>query len=844
MDYICDYLSAYEAKIKLANEQGLFDAAKMFELFAANMCSLWFGQPFENLNSDAANYPYVDLISLDQHIFVQVTTAQDVPRKVKGTLKKIRDSKNSRYTALEKVVFFVLHNKSVDHVPDYVGDDQIGTIPFTKKDHLISTDDILARARTDFDFQCQLYELLKSDEFHASINAESFQKALDFSKDVGMKHIDCLINGEYQIDRSVLVNKVKADNSRFVSIQGTAGSGKSAFCKLLLQDEELVLYARAEKFLEASDINHIWSVDIEKVLQYINGRRITFFIDALEFIADCPQTKFDLLQPLYSIVQKYGNVYVVTSCRSSEKGAFIKLEASLGVRTYTVDDLSEEQLVPIMKKYPVIRKMHQMKSYGALLCTPFYINLILEKRVDIDDINDEAAFREYIWKNIICLQDQRKKYHLKCNEVAAAVEHIVFDRAKKNLLGVRANKIDSDILCALLSEGVLAKQGDYVRLRFDIYEDICFEQRFDAEFDDCQGDYPSFYEIISQLGRCVYRRYQIWISNKLFCKKDRDKFLYNLLSTDKIPVDLKKQTEIGIVKSRYCAAFFEEQISHFTESGLLSDFINITNLFAFECQIEYISDTQPKLILYPTGHGRSALIRFVYAEKLFETDTIQMPQVIKLCMDYTKQAGAKNDTDTAVAACAIAEYHVEKIVESCQGQLHSYYHLIDDIRLDLTVIYCLPFAAKKWIIGFWHRMVDWYKSDSRASVRAAEDIINWTLKNACLDLVAALKEELCQLAELFWTFQRKSDDFPYFQDDLEIERRYGLNENTKHYQYGSHSYPGNLFLQNLFMKNFFTGLEWAIQFVNNSISTYADLEPKQVRKLRLYFEENCEIREY
>ena len=77
-----------------------------------------------------------------------------------------------------------------------------------------------------------------------------------------------------------------------------AGSGKSAFCKILLESEELVLYARAERFIEESDLNSIWSVDIEKILTYINGKKLTFFIDALEFISDCRQTKFELLQQL------------------------------------------------------------------------------------------------------------------------------------------------------------------------------------------------------------------------------------------------------------------------------------------------------------------------------------------------------------------------------------------------------------------------------------------------------------------------------------------------------------------------------------------------------------------
>lgn len=106
IDYINNYLSAYENKIKMANKQGLFDAAKMFELFALNICALWFGQPFKNLNTEVANYPYVDLISEDQRLFVQVSTVQDIAGKIKSTLEKIRDSKDSNFSSVENIVFF------------------------------------------------------------------------------------------------------------------------------------------------------------------------------------------------------------------------------------------------------------------------------------------------------------------------------------------------------------------------------------------------------------------------------------------------------------------------------------------------------------------------------------------------------------------------------------------------------------------------------------------------------------------------------------------------------------------------------------------------------------------
>ena len=38
MKFIIEYISAYKQKIEMANKNGLLDSAKMFELFAKEIC--------------------------------------------------------------------------------------------------------------------------------------------------------------------------------------------------------------------------------------------------------------------------------------------------------------------------------------------------------------------------------------------------------------------------------------------------------------------------------------------------------------------------------------------------------------------------------------------------------------------------------------------------------------------------------------------------------------------------------------------------------------------------------------------------------------------------------------
>ena len=693
MGFIIEYMSSYDEKIKMANKNGLFDAAKMFELFAIEVCNVWFGQKFSNLNDETATYPYVDLISENRELLVQVSTVQDVPTKIKTTLEKIRDSKDKKCSDLKNIVFFVLSNNSIDKVREYSGDNQIGSISFTIKDNLITTNDIITKAQNDLNFQKKLYKVLKDEDENFNINIRKFKGALELSNS-GLKNIEGLINGEYEIDRNEFLEKITKDNERYISIQGGAGSGKSVLCKKYVENEKLVLYARAERFLEESHIDDIWGCCIQDVLECINGKKLIFFIDALEFIADCAETKFELLQYLYDMAAEYQNVYIVTSCRTSDKNAFIKLETNFSIKIYEVGDITEDELALLMKQYPIIHKMYKTNSYVDLLKSPFYINLIVSNSMDIDNIGDENSLREYIWKNIICLEEKSRMYGILSNKVIETVEKIVFERARKFMLGIHKDDIDRDIMHALLSEGVIAQQGDYIRLKYDIFEDICFEHYFDKAFDLCKGKYKTFYDEIENLGRCVYRRYQIWISNKMFIQVNRDKFLYSLTFSDEIPQSWKRQTEIGIVKSRFCDNYFEEQGSEILEQGMLFDFVKNINLFAFEGELLHIRQESPQMKLSPIGNGRPCIIRLLKNEEIYKKNIIGRDDIVKLCLDYAKQ----EDKVAVIAsdACAMMEYYVEYSLQ--ESEQENYYKIIDEISSCLEALYRMADNSEEWFL--------------------------------------------------------------------------------------------------------------------------------------------------
>ena len=630
---IADYLCSYKTKIEALNKNGLFDTATLYELFAAEVCKLWFGQNFINLNTIRSNYPYVDLVSKDSTIYVQVSTGQDIPGKVKTTLEKIMNSSDPVYSEIHMLYFFILGNDSIEKVPEYTGNERIGSIDFSPEKNLISIKDIIEKAKTDFAFQKSLYDLLRIESESFQSSAEKLDEMIRFSQAIVQTDINGLINGEYEISRDDLISKIKADDFQHISIIGDAGAGKSALCKRLIAGEDLVLFARAEKIDEVTDIDSIWNLKISSILRYLNGKKIVFYIDALEFIADGRRTNIDLLQHLYEVTSNFKNAHIVTSCRTSDKNAFFRLSTCYKIHEYAVPELTDEEIVQVANKYPVVREIFLQNRYYQLLKSPFYLNMIVEKIKSKDDLDGTNGLRGFIWNNVICLKNKDLPAGVTSDEIRDAVNTIVFTRAKEFSIGIPKDAIPASVLQVLVSKGIILQTNDKLRLRYDIFEDICFEQLLDREFDKCKGDYNTFFSNLTGLGRCLYRRYQIWVENKLFVKEGRESFLYSLIFSDSMSEDWKKQTIIGITKSRFCKDFFSDYGADLIERELIKNFIEITNLYSFEVSAHTMSNGYIYAFLKPIGVGREQLIQIAKENNLFNETTLKR-LIVKLCLDY------------------------------------------------------------------------------------------------------------------------------------------------------------------------------------------------------------------
>lgn len=764
VQYITEYVVSYKAKIEALNKKGLFDTATLYELFSQKVCEIWFGHKFLNLNDSKANYPYVDLISEDGKMYVQVSTGQDIPTKVKSTLEKIRDSKSDELKSIEQLFFFVLANSSESKVMDFSGKERIGRINFIKSKNLITTENIVQKAKTDIEFQKKLYDFLLTESESVVQISNKLNEAITISKVLINNNIDCLINDEYIIDRSSEISQIRKDGFNFISIQGEAGSGKSALCKLLLEKEKMVLYTRAEKIAEVSSLEDIWGLDIGKTIEYLKKKKLYIYIDALEFIVDCSKTKMDLLQQIYEIVKGHNNIFIITSCRTCDRTAFVKIENIYQIKRYDIFLLSDKQIIKVAQKYKIVQKLWDAKGYVQLLRSPFYLNLLVKEIKDFKKISDIDGFRNLIWNDIMCMSGKTFPQGITHSAVREAIEKIVFNRAEKFLPGVRKEEIGEEIVNILQSENIITTcSNNTIRLKYDIFEDICFERFIDEKYDDCKNDFGIFFLNLEKMGRCIYRRYQIWVENKLFSKGNREKFLYKLLETDNIPSGWKVQTIVGIVKSNFCSELFEEYKYYFS-NDLLHEFLRLTNIFSFETSILNFKYGNVYSQLKPIGMGRPCLINLIFNNGMYKEKSREKA-ILKLCTDYSQNPNICDEAEKS--ACQILQFFIEEKMKNSLKEKD--FNLADGVNLCLMPIYKMAKCSHEWIKHFWSERIFGYLNSDGRSNRLDKEILKYVLKNTVPALAIYLPKELCKLQMLIGLkYQNVMREIPFIEEVLWI----------------------------------------------------------------------------
>lgn len=802
LNYIAEYLTGYENKIKTLNSRGLYDAAKMFELFALEVCKLWFGVSFKNLNKTKPNFPFVDLVSEDGTIYCQVSTCENVPQKIKETLTKLANSNDDNVKKINSLYFFVLNNDSVDRVKGYVGENRIGRFEFHKGKHLITTATILAEAESNLNFQLNLYDLFKKESDLTREGLARYERSLKESS-VKLSDVRDSINDKYQIDLSEQIKAIDLE-AKVVFVTGEAGSGKTALCKKLLEKETNVLFVRSEQIVSANNIDDIFGFAIEDIFPLVKSQ-VYICVDALEHISDCP-VNLDNLKSLFGRIEKIDNAHIVVSCRSSEISRFEELLAKFGAVIYSTRPISSEELQKIVKVIPNLKRFAEDPRYRCLTTNPFYLHF-LSTVSGLNFAEGVSEVRRQMWEKVICAGELG---------YAPTIKKIALDRAKEFSVGVSPDDYsspDSDCINALLQKDVLMQDDEtrLIRLKYDIFEDICFEQYIDDLFRKSKGNFDIFSKSLSGMGRCSYRRYQIWVENKLFAMEDCETLIYDLVFGD-VPSSLKEQTRIGIIKSNYCTTFFEKYGDDLVERGDLADFIRLTNIYGFSISGTGYPDNMQ---LKPCGVGRSCLIQLAAKHMSLWEDKDYLPDVEKMVFDHSK--GDSLD-DAGEYSCKILMRFLQKYEEKDSGgdAFYSY----QEIKKYVKALFRLNAYCKPWISDF----INLIRQDLASERRAVHEFANEAIKDIIQEngryIVEWASRDIYDLMDLFFCGKIRDDTYSYYRGPDDDEFKYGFNGNAEYFRFDTGNSVELSTLRTLFKNSYLETLGWLIGFANKAVDVY------------------------
>lgn len=807
--YISNYFSSYENNIRKFNKLGLFDEAKLYETFVSSILKLYFKTTFKNLNELNPTFPYVDLLSEDKNIFVQVTTCKDIQNKISNTLKKIADSKYDWAKNIKEVYFYVLKNENTDKIKQSL---TFGNVTFTKTKNLITSDTILKKAKNDLDFLNKLYSFLTENDELVNNDLKKFTKNIEYDSKSFLEDIYEYIDKNFHIDLSNYIDEINNKQYKFLLIHGEPGAGKSVLCKKILETKKNVLCTRAERLCEVDDVNKIWGFNIENTFNLFK-EDIYIYIDGLEYISD-NLTKRDLLSGFLKRIEKIDKAHLLCSCRTSELASFTKIfEKYKKVQYCEIKPVNIEQLKEISKEKPILTKFIKNPKYIPLLRMPFYIDKLITC-VNDDSADDLSELRLKIWNDIICLKEP--------NKFAKMITNIVRERATNFLLYVDAGKYKNNLINKLCEYNILIKNKKGIRLKNDIFEDICFEQYIDNLFNKSKCEYSSFFRELKKLGRCIYRRYQMWIEDKLFSKDNRKKFLYKIISNESIPKFWRKESIKGIIKSTHSKDFFNEYESKIAKN--IKEFIDITNLYGFDIDAE--SFRLNTLVYKLKGCGRESLIKIIYENNIFRNNTENTEGIKQLIFDY---ANSPTDDQISKYSYVILTYYIDKALK----QEYPYELIENEVR----AIYKLYKVSDKWIKSFFKELKKTILDKNK--FKFSNDAISDILSENCSILLEKYSKYVMDFFKVFYTTIKSTVSTTIFSYLNEPENLFGLNDNAFNYQHDDGKYIVSFI--NLLKKKFWITFDWYLDFVNERVSIYKTND--NINTYKIYFSKDS-VKEY
>lgn len=649
-----------------------------------------------------------------------------------------------------------------------------------------------------------------------------------------------------KLDRSAalkILMDVK-DSSTPIILSGGAGVGKTAvikdFCDAFKESHPLFVF-KATQFRNISHINQLFK-DYGEITatDFINEHKDIekkyLVIDSAEKLAEIEDQ--DIFRIFLSTLLENGWTVIFTVRYSYLDDLRFQLKEIYRVSFTSVNlpGLTREELEQIATDHSI--RLPKNERLVDLLETPIYLNEYLQNYTSMAYDVSYSDFSDIIWKKQI--QDSTRQsgnIHRRREECFLMIAR---KRANEGSFFVKTDDCDQEALKKLEADEIIqhdSNAGGYF-ITHDIYEEWALDKIIEQAFIGA-GDYGNFYQVIGT-SLPIRRALRNWLSVKLLMNDEDAKRLIEFTVKDNgIDGHWKDEILVSVLLSDYSGIFFErfedELLAGPDEepSGVVrasgagfkyEDRLLHRILFLLRIACKAINEdflrrlgltrtgaaSLQTVFTTPKGSGWDSAIAFInkHKEKLrFRYMNAVLPVLDDWNLSHKQGETTKN-------ASQVALFYYEELTK----QDGFYFGSRDDTKDELIrAILNGSGEIKPDLKAIVNEIVAKKDTSHRGRYYKLVQVILSSITNSS-EISKNLPDEVIKLAELFWFYTPKEDQYPFSGDRIDIEQYFGLSEG--HHDY----YPASAFqtpILPLLQTDPRKTVDFILSFTNKSIEFFA-----------------------
>lgn len=646
-----------------------------------------------------------------------------------------------------------------------------------------------------FSFDKSIFNLISDKQKHTSTILFRIQDCISFNNQI------------IEIDRSECSNELITQSNQISILSGAGGVGKTAVIKKLheqFKDQSPFYVFKANEF-EVANIDDLFKdfSFYEFSEAHKNEINKTVVIDSAEKLLDLHNAE-PFNEFLSELIKNKWKVIFTTRDNYLEDLNYQFLEIyRISPNYISINNLNYDELITISEKHSF--SLPKDEKLIELVKNPFYLEEYLRFYKENEELN-YSEFKSKLWiKNIKKSKPEREICFLE----------VAFERADKGQFYVKPN-FSSEVLGKFVEDGILGYESPGYFITHDIYEEWAIERFIQGKFVS-KSDNRSFFDSIGQ-SLPIRRGFRNWLSEKLLLEEvDAKEFIQEVIQNQETEAFWKDEIFVSALLSNYSQTFFilfkNELLSN--EQELLKKLVFILRIACKEVDDSFfklIGIKNQNLFTFkyvftkPRGQGWSELIKFVF-ENLDSIGVKNINFVLPVIHDWNSKF--KTGETTKLSSQIALKYYEWAIVEDV-------YFSRDDFGKKL--IQCIVYGSleiKEELSSIFDKIIKNEWKNHRSPYHDLSKFILTELEG--FTICSVLPTKVLQLADLFWTYTPKKDDF-YSSGRLDLEEEFNIEKDYLEY-HPSSSYQTPIYL--LLKSSLNETVNFIIKFTNMSVTKFA-----------------------